>query len=370
MAADVQTGMDKQDMKRLLMKSKKEPVNCAIGQGADPSVALLLLDKVKAPKAVEKELAKQIPEAKNTRFGTAVVDVDEDPKLVLFYVNKPTAGIAKKLVKTLKGTGFSKVKILLEDGSAVEDGAADEGDAPPQPGQPQADPAQASAPAAAAEPHPAAPPAAPPAAADPGALPRMLTDLVKRLAQADASRQTGLKGLALEAQARLKAGDPAGASAAIEQLRAALDEIGPASPATGGAPAPAAAAAYAKARVAWLATRQKLETDIGKLQTVFASAFKDHAMSADLSAAFQSRVEKVLVQLDSELAHKLDAVAKAADPAQHAKLVGEARQIMQRYETYVAGDPTLAELDANPFVPLSIQKTLITTLSVLSKAIG
>jgi hypothetical protein len=63
-------------------------------------------------------------------------------------------------------------------------------------------------------------------------------------------------------------------------------------------------------------------------------------------------------------------MAKAADPAQHAKLVGEARQIMQRYQSFVASDPTLTELDANPFVPLAIQKTLTTTLSVLSKAIG
>jgi len=173
----------------------------------------------------------------------------------------------------------------------------------------------------------------------------------------------------VQAQARLKASDPAGAEAAIEQLRAALDAAGPAAPATA-APDPAAAASYAKARVAWLATRQKLETDIGKLQTTFASAFKDHAMAADLAAAFQSRVEKVLDQLDGELADKLDAVGKAADPAQHAQLVGEARQIMQRYQSYVASDPTLSELDANPFVPLAIQKTLTTTLSILSKAIG
>jgi hypothetical protein len=221
---------------------------------------------------------------------------------------------------------------------------------------------------------PVAPPAAAPAPADLAGLTRTLTDLVKRLAQADASRQAQLKGLAVQAQAQLKVNDAAGAEAAIERLRAALDEAGLDEPGLAAPPAapadPAAAAAYAKARVAWLATRQKVESDIGKLQTTFASAFKDHAMAADLAAAFQGRVEKVLDQLDIELAHKLDAVAKAADPAQHAKLVGEARQIMQRYQSYVANDPTLAELDANPFVPLAIQKTLTTTLAILSKTIG
>jgi hypothetical protein len=77
----------------------------------------------------------------------------------------------------------------------------------------------------------------------------------------------------------------------------------------------------------------------------------------------------VLGQLDEELAEKLEAAAKATDPAQHAKLVGEAKQAVQRYQAFLASEPTLAELDDNPFVPLSIQKTLSGTLSVLSRAI-
>jgi hypothetical protein len=131
MAADVQTGMDKQEMKRLLMRSKKEPVNCAFAQGSDASVALLLLDKTKQPKGVEKDLSKQFPDAKNSRFGVAVVDTEADPKRVVFYINKPVGSMAKKLVKTLKGTGFSKVRLLLDDGTAVEDFTEDEEGAPP-----------------------------------------------------------------------------------------------------------------------------------------------------------------------------------------------------------------------------------------------
>ena len=394
MAAEVQTGMDKQDMKRLLMKSKSEPVNCAFGQGKDPTMGLLLLDKVKGPKGVEKELIKQTPDAKNTRYGTAFVDVETDPKQVLFYINKPVSSMAKKLVKTLKGTGFTKVKIVLEDGTDVE-AASDEEELPrAPPGQPQAAPSQAGAPPpappevppapppAAAQPDatpPAAPPApasdaAPPAApADLGALARMLADLIKRLAQAEASLQGQLKGLAIQAQARLKASDAQGASAAIEALREALDSSGAAAApgAPPAAPAPVkAAATFLTARKAWLATRQKVETDISKLQSSFSSAFKDHDMAADLEAAFQTRVESVLGKLDAELAEKLDAVSKTADPAQHAKLVGEARKIMQRYQDFVDSDPTLTEIDSNPFVPLAIQKTLTTTLSALSKALG
>jgi hypothetical protein len=118
--ADINTGMSKEEMKRLLLKSKQEPVNCAFGQGAEANVALLTLDRVKEPKTVERELGKQFPDAKNTRWGTAFVDVDDNPKLVKFLINKAASGMAKKLAKTLKGTGFTKVVILLADGTPVE----------------------------------------------------------------------------------------------------------------------------------------------------------------------------------------------------------------------------------------------------------
>jgi len=382
MAGDVNTGMEKGEMKRLLAKSKKEPVNCAFGQGDDNTMALLLLDKVKAGKGVEKELTKQFPDAKNTRFGTAVVDVDVDPKKVIFTVNKPVSSMARKLVKTLKGTGFSKVTISLDDGTPLED-FDEEAAPPPAPGQadatPAATPAQAQAPeSAASTPAPAAKPeptaaAAPAAGPDFAVLTKAYADLVKRIAQADPAQQDGLKRQAMQAGLLLKKQDPA-AAAALDKLDEAIDAApAPAANGNGAAPAgpsPTAIATYTKARVAWLATRQKVETDIGKLQTSFSSAFKDHAMAADLETAFQTRVESVLVNLDHELAQKLDAAVKATDPAQHAQMVGEARDVMRRYQDFVASDPTLTELDANPFVPLAIQKTLTATLSVLAKSLA
>ena len=102
--ADVDTGMDKQEMKKLLMVSKKQPVNCAVAQGGGKSAAfaMLMLDKVKASKALVKDLEKKFPDAKAPLFGTASVDPDVDPKLVRFMVNKPASGIARKLTKTLK----------------------------------------------------------------------------------------------------------------------------------------------------------------------------------------------------------------------------------------------------------------------------
>ncbi len=126
MANETQTGMDRTEMKRFLIKSKQEQVNCALGVGDDKSVALLLLSPHRSPKSLQGDLQKQFPSAFNTRFGTAVVDTEDDPTLVKFMLNKAVTSIARRLVKTLKGTGFRKVQILLEDGTPVEVAAEEE----------------------------------------------------------------------------------------------------------------------------------------------------------------------------------------------------------------------------------------------------
>jgi hypothetical protein len=155
--------------------------------------------------------------------------------------------------------------------------------------------------------------------------------------------------------------------------RSSRGQARPAAPAANGpTPAPGPGknmATFAKARTAWVATRKKIEGDIGQLHGAFNSAFKGHPMGKDLGAAFKARADKVLDALDEALAHKLDEVTRNTDAAQHAKLVQEARQIIQRYEATVANDPTIAALDANPFAPVAIAKTMTATLSALSKAI-
>ncbi len=111
MAGDDGTGMDASDMKRLLVMSRKDKVNCAVGQPAQGATALLLMDKVKPGKALVKDLKKQFEKAKNLRWGTVSVDTDDDPKQAVFELNKGFSGIARSLTKTLKGTGFSKVEV-------------------------------------------------------------------------------------------------------------------------------------------------------------------------------------------------------------------------------------------------------------------
>ena len=149
-----------------------------------------------------------------------------------------------------------------------------------------------------------------------------------------------------------------------------LDPAAPPAGASAAAPAAAASdAVYAKSRAAWIATRAKVESDIAKVQAALASAYQGHGAAEHLDKTFQTRVEAMLNVLDHSLAEKLDEVNKATAPGQRAQLVQQARAIMQRYEDYVAKEPLIAKLDANPFVPVTIQKTLTSTLTALSTAL-
>jgi hypothetical protein len=114
-----ETGMDKGEMKLVLAKSKRAPVNCAVGLSADARSALLLLHVTKKPKALVQDMIKSNPGAKNPRWGTAAVDFQTDPKLVKFVLNKPLSNFERKMIKTLKGTGYSKVDI--SDSGAAPD---------------------------------------------------------------------------------------------------------------------------------------------------------------------------------------------------------------------------------------------------------
>ena len=78
------TGMEKGEMKLLLNKSKKAPVNCAVAVSSDGRFGLLLMHVTRKPKALVQDLVKSVPGAKNARWGTAAVDFKSDPKLVTF----------------------------------------------------------------------------------------------------------------------------------------------------------------------------------------------------------------------------------------------------------------------------------------------
>ena len=111
--------MDAAELKKLLNVAKADPIKCAAGVAKDGS-AHLILHKTKAGPALLKELEAEVGKLTGPCFGMASVNPDNDPKLVVLTVNRAAGGIGRKLKKSLKGTGFSKVTIRLEDGTEVE----------------------------------------------------------------------------------------------------------------------------------------------------------------------------------------------------------------------------------------------------------
>jgi len=386
--ADLDIGMEKAVLKKLLGVSKKDPVHCAVG--VSKGMGVILLDKIKPSKTLSKDLEKKFADIKNPRWGTASVDVEEDPKLVILILNKPAPGLARALKKSLKPAGYSKVEIRDEEGNVAEtegdeeEEQAEAGAAPtsqaPAEEQPQAAaqrPPQeetAAAPdhAAAAEEQTQA--AAPPAQQeDPAALTKELTDLIKQVVAAigaDPSRGATLKGLAAGATTDLKSGDLAGARSGIDALRAALAQASAAAAPANGAGGPPNAPALGKAKQAWTAARKKVESELGKLHAEMTDHYKDSAFATQLDQVFSSKIEPILIGLDETLSEKLDAVLNNTDPSQHNKLVADARQTISQYESYLEGEPMIAKLDSNPFVPLAIQKTMAATLAALSRVVA
>ncbi len=387
--AEPNFGMEKAEMKKLLSVSKKQPVNCGLGLTKDGVV--LLMDKIKPAKGLVKDLEKKFPDMKAPNWGTAFVDTDEDPTLVILTLAKTTPGVARKMKKTLKGTGFSKVEVRGEDGAVAEAAGDDEEEeegattaaAAPDDATDTAAPADTTGSAdgdtaTAANTAPTAPDTPPegpgepapeaPSGPDAATLTRQYAALVPQIAKADPAQAGYLKQLAVAAGTALKQGDLVLAQTAIANFQQALDRAGPA-PANGQAAAPNVAA-LTKAKLAWKATRTKIEGDLDKLHSEMAAVYKDHGFGADLDKYFSSKVQPVLDSLDDSLGDKLDAVLQNTDPAQQAKLVGEAQKILQKYQSYVTGEPLIAKLDDNPFVPLQIGKTISTTLGALSRVIA
>ena len=370
------TGMDKSELRKLLTLAKKTPVSAAMGMGKD-GTPVLLLHKTKHARALSKELEATTPDLKNMRWGELLVDEEKDPRTLIARLNKPSSGLARKLIKVVKFAGFSKVVLQFEDGS-TEEGGDEEGveDAAQDSGTPQSAAADTPAPPA-LDPVGAAPSAAPQAAeqdrgADLRPLTVRLTALVKRmipLISADPSRQGELSTLAKTAQAAIQGGDQAGADKAATDLEKTIVRFETAKDAApAGEPATADAATIAKARAVWLATRKRVDADLNKLLDTIRDTYKDHGGLAEIEKHVQGQLDTVLDALDEDLAHKLDEMSKATGP-ERPKLVAEAKKIVARYQQHIATDKVVGTLDDNPFVPISVQKTVSAALSALSRSI-
>ncbi len=167
---------------------------------------------------------------------------------------------------------------------------------------------------------------------------------------------------------------PAPAPAATEAPAPANGAMPPdADPAQAAAPPPGADQALAtigKSSLVWDATRKHVEKQLGDLHKAMTEAYKGHGFGAELDKVFHSTVEPIITGFDDTLSHKLMEVSRTTDAAARGPLLDEARQIIVRYETYLAGEPLLAKLDANPFIPMTIAKTLTASLEALNRSLA
>lgn len=462
-------GMDKAGLKKSLTIAKRVPMHCALALGGDGK-PIIIIDKVKKGPGLDRDIKEKAKDAKNHRWGMVEID-RENRKRAIFTINKAGGGgLARKMIVALKGTGFNKVIIKLEDGTIEEseegeeeemeneeeeneDSDSDSAEASGQTRNPevlsddqqQAPQMDASSGQATQDTQAEQAPAAdttqasadqqPPTGDQPAdvaqsnngldaaTLTKELTGLVKQMIQAisaDPTKKQTLAQLAIDAQTSLKQNDLQGASSAMDILRNAMSDNsgqspdGSAQPAgtngseqpdtTNGSTQPdsgdgqyqsdaemstqsdqtdtsqsgeaedeqadhSAAPAITKARTAWSATRQKVEGDLGKLHNAFGSAFKGHDQEQEIGKAFRERVETVLNALDEELSQTLESVNRARTRRERMEMVERAHAILARHRAHVEQDKTIAALDTNPFIQLSIGKTMSTTIEALSRSI-
>lgn len=309
------TGMDKDELKALLRKSKTEPVNCAVAaSGDDRTLGLIYLDKVKAPKAVSGVLEKAHKTATLVRWGKAEVDTDIDAKLVTFTLNKNVNGLGKKLRKSLKGTGYTKVIINFEDGTpSVKEMDEDEGVE---------------------------------AASEAG------TGTPTSTAQSSPVSPVGTGPV------------PTGEAEGGETESAETTDAPETSAATGPSDAALATKQQLSART-WVTTVISVKAEVEKLKAEVLKTYQGEALAGEIDKAFTSKVQPVLDSLNAAAA-KLNEASKATDATTQAKLASEARAILASYVKFVTSEPLIKDLDDNPFLPLTIGSQVIKAVSQVS----
>ena len=203
------------------------------------------------------------------------------------------------------------------------------------------------------------------------ALTRALAALVGQIkGLTDAARKGDLARLATQAGALLRSGNLAGAETAIDALRDALaSSTTTSTETTTSGDDSKRSESYGRAGRAWIGTRGRVQTDIEKLRAALVTTYQDDGIADEIESRFNTRVAKVMEGLDATLADTLAAASDATDPNVRAERVSEAQAILARCQEFIDSEPLLDDLDANPFVPLQIRKTVTATLSALERAV-
>jgi len=132
------------------------------------------------------------------------------------------------------------------------------------------------------------------------------------------------------------------------------------------------AVAFTQSRLAWNGAREKIQSDLQALEKAILEAARDEdpQIFAEIKAK-TSKLYEILGARNERLIDKLDEGfnAEKDSPAQ-IKAYGEASKLVKDYVSFVNGSPLVQEIDANPFKPVAVKKTLDQTLKVLASRLA
>ncbi len=134
----------------------------------------------------------------------------------------------------------------------------------------------------------------------------------------------------------------------------------------GGKPSKSGKVDYAKARLAWDATRKKAMADLQKLERSILETYKGTPIYSELGTKLR-KLDGVLETLSEDLSDALDRALNASEPSLRDRHHQDAHELIQKFLDYAANDPFITQLESNPFVPIAVRGTVVKTLTELSR---
>lgn len=162
--------------------------------------------------------------------------------------------------------------------------------------------------------------------------------------------------------------------ASIEDLLTAPSPA-PSTPSTSSAAAAAATGIrpgtvdYARCRLAWEAARKKVHAELQALEATILERYRDTRGFADLTTRIR-KFDTVLTGFEDKLSDLLDDALNAQDDTQRAAHHAAARASVKKFLERARGDRFITNLQNNPFMPVTVQTSLVTTLEALDKRLS
>ncbi|MBI4696820.1 MAG: hypothetical protein HY749_22675 [Gammaproteobacteria bacterium] len=347
-------------LRKMLKRLRAKPMNFAVGIGRKPEDHRFVFHRSKPAKALS-ALIRQETDLKRVTWGIAGADPDRPMLLVLALEGPQAPGLKKKgekHMKLLKPLPFARIMLMVE-GEEAEDivDPDDPDDASDEIEEEEDESAEAKEDAVAevkAEQGPAF-----------AARLKELLPKIQRLAGANPEEAQNAKLKASEAGVFARKQDFASANRLLDELQALLG-------AGKEAPAPTSPTGskvvFTQSRLAWVAARNKVHAELQKLEASILEVYRDDDVFGEVRSGVR-RLDGILEALDEELIDKLDEALNAVDAAAHARSIGEARAIIQRYRRFLETDPLVKAVDTNPFVAVAVESTMNKTLAVLEAKI-